>query len=125
MYPFILQHEFGIAVVLVVLVLASGCAARLTVHPGAFNRVDSAAYDSLLIAEAAIDQAKIAYAAGQLPGGRQGLDALIASYGVAREAWLTYRGALGTNVSPQAYLDKLNSNLADLVNAIRVFEEAK
>jgi hypothetical protein len=125
MYQFVLQHEVGIVLVLAVLFLASGCAARLAVHPGAINQVDSAAYDALLIAEAAIDQAKAEYAAGQLAGNKQALDALIASYDVTRLAWLTYRGALSTNVPSQAYLDTLNKNLTDLTNAIRALEEAK
>ena len=35
------------------------CAAtHYTVHPGAFNKTDSAAYDTLLIAESVIDQAR-------------------------------------------------------------------
>ena len=37
----------------------AACAARYQVHPGALNVSDSAAYDTLLIAEAAIDQARM------------------------------------------------------------------
>lgn len=125
MFGSILQQHFGAVLALTVLVLAAGCATRLTVHPGALNAFDSAAYDSLLVAEAAIDQARTAYAAGQIAGNKQALDALVASYNVARESWLTYRGALTTNDPPQTYLDKLNANLTDLANAIRVFEEGQ
>jgi hypothetical protein len=125
MYQFALQHEVGIVLVAAILVLASGCAARLAVHPGAINAVDSAAYDALLIAEAAIDQAKAEYAAGDLAGNKKALDALIASYDVTRLSWLTYRGALTTNVPAQTYLDTVNKNLTDLANAIRNLKEAK
>ena len=97
---------------------AQGCAAHYTVHPGALNQTDSAAYDALLIAETVIDQAKAAQ-----PGPPDAtLKALIDSYNVARQSWLTYRGAITTNVPQPVYLDNLNKNLVDLTNAIREFE---
>jgi hypothetical protein len=97
---------------------AQACVAHYTVHPGALNQTDSAAYDALLIAETVIDQAKAAN-----PGPPDGvLKRLIESYNVARVSWLTYRGAITTNVPQQAYLDRLNKNLVDLTNAIREFE---
>src|SRR5438093_316203 len=37
------------------LLSATACAAHYTIHPGAMNKADSATYDTLLIAEAAID----------------------------------------------------------------------
>ena len=52
MFEFVSQHAFGAALLLAALtILASGCAARYTVHPGALNKTDSAAYDALLVAE--------------------------------------------------------------------------
>ncbi len=39
--------------------LTTACAARYTLHPGALNVTDSAAYDTLLVAEAAIDQGRV------------------------------------------------------------------
>src|SRR5438128_12610182 len=41
------------------LFMAPACAARYTIHPGALSTADSVGYDALLIAQAAIDQAKI------------------------------------------------------------------
>ena len=93
--------------------------------PVALNKTDSAAYDTLLIAETTIDQARLDYQAGQLPAGaKPALSALIRSYNVARAAWLTYRGALATNVSSPEYFDQLTNNLTELSAAIRGFEEA-
>ncbi len=43
------------------------CAAHYRIHPGAVNATDSAAYDALLIAEAAINRARMDYQAGQVP----------------------------------------------------------
>ena len=51
---------------------------------------------------------------------KDALNTLIRSYNVARESWLTYRGAVATNVPSDAYLAQLNKNLLDLTNAIRV-----
>jgi hypothetical protein len=108
----------GLLLAALLVLPAQGCVAHYTVHPGALNQTDSAAYDALLIAETVIDQAKAAN-----PGPPEGvLKRLIESYNVARVSWLTYRGAITTNVPQQAYLDRLNKNLVDLTNAIREFE---
>jgi hypothetical protein len=45
------------------------CTAHYSVHPGALNKSDSAAYDTLLIAENTIDQARLDFQAGRLPDG--------------------------------------------------------
>jgi hypothetical protein len=116
----------GLVLIAPLLLSTQACAAHYTVHPGALNVTDSAAYDALLIAETTIDQARAEYQTGQPPAsGKDALNALVASYNLARESWLTYRGAITTNVPPQVYFDKLNKNLSDLTNAIRQFEEAK
>lgn len=47
------------------------------------------------------------------------------SYNVARESWLTYRGALATNVPADSYFNQLNKNLSALTTAIRTFREAQ
>src|SRR5262249_9033467 len=59
------------------LLVTPACALHYTVHPGALNTIDSAAYDTLLIAEATIDQARLDFNSGLLPSGaRPALDAL-------------------------------------------------
>ena len=102
------------------------CATHYTVRPGSLNQADSIAYDTLQFAETAIDQARIDFQANQLPAStKPALDALIKSYDVARESWLTYRGAVSTNVPSDAYFTQLNQNLSDLAAAIQNFEEAQ
>lgn len=104
----------------------SACAAHYAIHPGALNTGDSAAYDTLLIAQTTIDQAKAAYQAGQLPAdSKDPLNALIRSYTVARESWLTYRGAVSANVASDQYFQQLTKNLTDLTNAIRALKGVK
>ena len=125
MFEFVTQHEVSAVLLLALLLLASACAARYMVHPGALNKTDSAAYDMLLIAEAAIDQARTRFR-GQLPGEtKDAFNALVHAYNLARESWLTYRGAISTRVPAQMYFDKLTKNLSDLTNAIQAIREAK
>jgi hypothetical protein len=108
------------------LLVTPACAMHYSVHPGAFNQVDSAAYDTLLIAESTIDQARLDFESGQLPAGaKPALDALVRSYNIARASWLTYRGAISTNAPADLYLSQLNQNLTDLAGAIRGLEGAK
>ena len=88
------------------------------------NATDSAAYDTLLIAQATIDQARTASETGRLPLGAAGaLKTLIGSYNVARESWLTYRNAVTTKLPTDAYLDQLTRDLSDLTEAIRKLHE--
>ena len=79
---------------------------------------------ALIIAEAAIDDARVAYEVGSLPiGAKELLNTLISSFNVTRQSWLTYRGAIATNVAPDIYFDELTENLKDLTRAIRAFHE--
>src|SRR5262249_3933421 len=104
----------------------AACAARYTIHPGALNVADSAAYDTLLVAQAAIDQARTENQTRALPSAeKDALNTLIRSYNVARDSWLTYRGAIATNVPPDPYFQQLTRNLTDLADAIRVFKSGK
>lgn len=126
MFNWMTQHGLATAIAIAMLVTVSACAAHYAIHPGAINATDSAAYDALLVAETAIDQARLDLKAGQLPSSAKGpLNSLIQTYNVARESWLTYRGAVATSTPPQTYLDQLNKNLSDLANAIQALKEAQ
>ena len=104
----------------------SACAARYTIHPGALNKTDSAAYDILLVAETAIDQARLDYKSGHLPAGaKPAFDALIKSYNITRDSWLGYRSAIATNAPAAVYFSQLNQNLTDLAVRIRELEQTK
>lgn len=108
------------------LLSAAACSPRYIVHPGAVDQTDSVTYDTLLVAETAIDNARAAYQAGSLPDStKAAFNTLVRSYAVARDSWLTYRGAVATNVPATDYFNQLNQNLLDLSNALRAFEEAR
>src|SRR5213594_2970367 len=48
-----------------ILLSVSACRAHYAIHPGALNTADSAAYDTLLVASATIDEARMAYQLGR------------------------------------------------------------
>jgi hypothetical protein len=124
MTEFILQHPFWIAAVF--LVLTAACTAHYKLHPGALNTTDSAAYDTLLIAEAAIDQARSENQTRPFSAeAKDALNILIQSYNVTRAAWLTYRGAVATSIPSDSYFQQLNRNLSDLVNAIEALKKER
>jgi hypothetical protein len=50
---------------------------------------------------------------------------LVKAYNVARESWLTYRGALATSTPTQIYLDQLTKNLNDLTAAVKALQGAQ
>jgi hypothetical protein len=110
-----------------ILLSTSACAANnYVVHPGSVNQADSVGYDSLLIAQAAIDNARAAYESGRLPDStKPAFNALVRSYNLAHQSWLTYRGAIQTNQPADGYFNELNQNLLNLSNALRAFEEAQ
>ena len=79
-----------------------------------------------LIAEAAIDQARMENQTRPLASAeKDALNTLIRSYNVARDSWLTYRGAIATNVPPDPYFQQLTRNLTDLASAMRAFYNQK
>ena len=119
-----MSKTLNLVLMVPLLLSASACAGHYTIHPGALNKTDSAAYDTLLIAEAVIDQARLDDAAGRLPAAAKGaLNVLVQSYNVARESWLAYRGAIPGNVPAGIYFEQLTKNLSDLTNAIYAFNQ--
>jgi hypothetical protein len=126
MIQFVTQHQVSIVFVFVLLLLACACAGRFTAHPGALNTTDSAAYDALLIAETTIDQVRTYIEDGELPPDSKELfNALVQAYTVARESWLTYRGAITANVPAQMYFDNLTKNLSNLASAIQAVRRTR
>jgi hypothetical protein len=123
MFEFLIQHElWGVLLVLAVLSTAA-CAAHYKPHPDALNATDSAAYDTLLVAEAAIDLARVENQTRPLsPQIKDALNTLIDSYNVARTAWLTYRGAVATNTPSDQYFQQLARNLTDLTSALEALK---
>ena len=124
MFEFLIQHSSSALLVAVLVLAAAACATHYKPHPGAINIADSASYDTLLVAEAAIDAARTRNQTHPLPAeAKDVLNRVIQYYNVARDAWLTYRGAIASNVPTQMYFDQLTKNLSDLTEAIRLVHE--
>jgi len=119
MFEFLIQHLSSALLVALLVLAAAACATHYKPHPGAINIADSAAYDTLLVAEAAIDAARTRNQTEPLPAeAKDVLNLVIQYYNVARDAWLTYRGALATNTPSDQYLQQLTRNLTDLTGAL-------
>ena len=119
MFEFLIQHQPWCLLLVLAVLSTAACAAHYKPHPGSLNVTDSAAYDALLAAEAAIDQARAENQTRPLPAqAKDALNAVIDSYNIARTAWLMYRGAIATNTSSHQYFQQLTRNLTDLTNAL-------
>ena len=123
MFDFLMQHQLWSLLLVLAVLSTAACAAHYKPHPGALNVADSAAYDTLLVAEAAIDQARTDNQTSPLSAqAKEELNTLIDSYNVARTAWLTYRGAVATNTPSDQYFQQLTKNLMDLTNALEALK---
>jgi hypothetical protein len=122
MFEFRIQHQLW-SLSFVLILLSTASCAHYKPHPGALNVTDSAAYDVLLAAEAAIEQARTENQTRPLsPQAREALNAVIDSYNIARTAWLMYRGAIAANTSSHQYFQQLTRNLTGLTEAFEALQ---
>lgn len=69
-----------------------GCQKKVTPHPNQLNAFDGQAYDSLVSAQAALEEAKGQYASGKLPpAAKVIINDAGALYESARTGWLYWR----------------------------------
>lgn len=102
------------------LVLGVGCASKNQhiSHPNAINQVDSSAYDTLLTAQAALEEAKAHIS--EHPEAKQVLNQAIASYNSAQAAYKIYHG-LGDPQSGADLATSLSQLLASVSEVEKVF----
>jgi len=123
MFEFLIQHQPWCLLLVLAVLSTAACVAHYTPHPGALNVTDSVAYDTLLAAEAAIEEARTENQTQPLPARvKDALNAVIDSYNLARTAWLMYRGAIATNAPSHQYFQQLAANLTDLTNALEALK---
>lgn len=102
-----------LATAIVAFLLISCAQNKYAVHPGAVDRTDSMAYDSLLVAQAAIDATRLLIQEGTFPTTEvPAFNKTEAAYNVARDAWLAYRAAKTGDGT------ELNADIALLTQAI-------
>jgi hypothetical protein len=125
MFEFLIQHQPGCLLLVLAVLSTAACAAHYKPHPGALNVTDSVAYDTLLAAETAIEEARTQNQTRPLPGrAKDALNAVIDSYNIARTAWLMYRGAIATNAPSHQYFQQLARNLTDLTSVLEALTRA-
>jgi len=100
--------------VLVVPLLLLGCGKNYKAHPGAVDTFDSKTYDTLLIAQAGLDEAKQQFAIGKLPpASKNVINGAGNAYNLLRDAWNGYRAVKTANASDPAteYVNQINALL--------------
>lgn len=86
-----MKHSF-LMIPLLALLLCGGCAKATVPHPGQVDAVDGKGYDTLIVSQAAINEAKVQLKAGKLPeSAKPTLNAAIAAYNELHTVWLAYR----------------------------------
>lgn len=108
-----------LAVQILALALA-GCAAR-PIHPGAVDRIDSTAYDTLIVAQAVLDEAKAQIKSGKLPASSKTIvNQAGAAYDVARQALKTYHeSAADVRAGDAAALSRALADVDRLITQVR------
>ena len=80
----------AITTLALLLLLSGGCAK--SIHPGSIDAVDSRTYDTLLVAQSVLDNAKIAFKQGKLPdSAKPVINRMGEAYNLLRDLWLEYR----------------------------------
>lgn len=94
-----------------ILLLGLGC--QKNIHPGSISIVDSNAYDSLLVAQAALDEGRKVIAEKPDPTYKNIFNKAVAVYNQAEADWQLYHStqdpALGT---------KLNGEISDVIKTV-------
>jgi len=89
------------ATCILALALLTGCTrSALVRHPDAVDELDARTYDTLLVAQAVLDNAKVEILAGRLPASaKPTVNAAGGAYDTLRELWLTYRAKPDASVA--------------------------
>jgi hypothetical protein len=116
-------REVRVTVILTVIAVmfTIDCQKKATPHPNQLNVFDGQAYDSLVSAQAALDEAKGQYASGKLPpSSKTVINDAGAAYESARTGWVYWRdvsmGIKSGDVNEAQ--TKLQDDLAQLAVAI-------
>jgi len=112
-----------LAVLLIVAVALSGCAAYV-IHPGATSSFDSHAYDALLVANDSINSAKAALSTGSLPTNSvEYLNILIKSYNAADALYKVYHDAAVKGQDTSQMMANLQIDLNQLATDLASFKK--
>lgn len=110
---------WGVALLMIVFSLA--CHKNATSHPNQINGFDGKTYDTLISAQAALDEAKSQYRSGTLPqDAKQIINDAGAAYEQARTSWQLWRDVtLGLKPGdPESTQSKLEADMQQLAAAM-------
>jgi len=97
----------------------TGCAKKISIHPGSISSLDSYAFDILLVEQDAINQAKTTYLSGGLPPeAKAPLNVAIDQYNAAEAAWQNYHKTGAGQSTLQQALDALVIGVGTLQNIL-------
>jgi len=103
--------------IVALLALISGC--HKNIHPGAISTVDSNAYDTLLIAQAALDEGRTTIAANPSPTYTAAFNKAVAIYNQAEADWQLYHSTKDPQLAT-----KLTSEVNQVVMTIADMRKA-
>ncbi len=102
-------------IVLLAVLLSTGCAKKIPLHPGAISDFDSYAYDLLLVEQSAISEARAQFVAGTLPAAaHDSLNTAIDRYNDAEVIWKSYHASGEDSTELQKALNALVSAVGAL-----------
>lgn len=113
------SHEIAFlgAVLVALTILISSCAVPVVQHPGSISAFDSAAYDTLITEQAAIEQAKVNIAS--FPNLKATLNRVIEQYNTTMNAYKLYHSAGSGDITAlQSQIASLTTNVANLIKAM-------
>jgi hypothetical protein len=114
------RSHIYIAVICLLAIGMTGCAHKATPHPNQLDSFDGATYDTLITAQATLDEAKVQYQQGKfasIPTAKSIINSAGAAYDQAHTAWQLRRDILlgvkqGDAASLQATLQSDMNQLA-------------
>lgn len=94
------------------LIFLAGCGrSALVRHPDAIDELDARTYDTLVVAQAVLDNAKVAILAGRLtPNAKPVVNAAGSAYDTLRQVWLEYRARPDASLAERVVTATLTVN---------------
>jgi hypothetical protein len=104
-----MQMQRNLIALALLLLLNSGCAKNI--HPNQIDSLDGKTYDTLLVAQSVLDNAKIQFQQGKLPAtSKPVINGMGQAYMELRELWLQYRAAPSASLSDKIVAASLEIN---------------
>ena len=108
-----MQRKHVITLMLLLVALAGLASCHHNIHPGAISTVDSNAYDSLLVAQAALDEGRKIIAEKPEQSYKDAFNKAVAVYNQAEADWQLYH-----STKDPALATKLSGEVTDVIKTV-------